>query len=45
MDYNALAQLLFPNVTDTPETLEEKYSNSFLLQARELDRPLYSKTL
>ena len=25
MDYNALAQLLFPNVTDTPEMLEEKY--------------------
>ena len=25
MDYQALAQLLFPDVTDTPETLEEKY--------------------
>ncbi len=25
MDYNALAELLFPNVTDTPEMLEEKY--------------------
>ncbi len=25
MDYQALAALLFPNVTDTPETLEEKY--------------------
>ena len=25
MDYTALANLLFPNVTDTPETLEEKY--------------------
>ena len=25
MDYNALAQLLFPDVTDTPESLEEKY--------------------
>ena len=25
MDYNALAQLLFPNVTDTPEALEEKF--------------------
>ena len=25
MDYKALANLLFPNVTDTPETLEEKY--------------------
>ncbi len=25
MDHQALAQLLFPNVTDTPETLEEKY--------------------
>ena len=25
MDYNALAQLLFPTVTDTPESLEEKY--------------------
>ncbi len=25
MDYQALAQLLFPNVTDTPETLEKKY--------------------
>ena len=25
MDYTALAQLLFPNVTDTPDSLEEKY--------------------
>ena len=25
MDYQALAQLLFPQVTDTPEQLEEKY--------------------
>ena len=25
MDYQALAGLLFPDVTDTPETLEEKY--------------------
>ena len=25
MDYQALANLLFPNVTDTPEMLEEKY--------------------
>ena len=25
MDYQALASLLFPNVTDTPESLEEKY--------------------
>ena len=25
MDYTVLADLLFPNVTDTPETLEEKY--------------------
>ena len=25
MDYNFLADLLFPHVTDTPETLEEKY--------------------
>ena len=25
MDYNALAELLFPEVTDTPESLEEKY--------------------
>ncbi len=25
MDYQALAQLLFPQVTDTPEALEEKY--------------------
>ena len=25
MDYQALAELLFPNVTDTPESLEEKY--------------------
>ena len=25
MDYQALAQLLFPDVTDTPEMLEEKY--------------------
>ncbi len=25
MDYQALAELLFPQVTDTPETLEDKY--------------------
>ena len=25
MDYQALAQLLFPNVTDTPESLEERF--------------------
>ena len=25
MDYRALADLLFPNVTDTPESLEEKF--------------------
>ncbi len=25
MDYQALAQLLFPNVTDTPDTLEERF--------------------
>lgn len=25
MDYNALAQLLFPQVTETPETLEQRY--------------------
>ena len=25
MDYNALAELLFPSVTETPESLEEKY--------------------
>ncbi len=25
MDYQALANLLFPNVTDTPESLEDKY--------------------
>ncbi len=25
MDYKALAQLLFPQVTDTPETLEDRY--------------------
>ncbi len=25
MDYNALAQLLYPDVTETPEQLEEKY--------------------
>jgi len=25
MDYQALAQLLFPNVTDTPETVAERY--------------------
>ena len=25
MDYQVLADLLFPNVTDTPEMLEEKY--------------------
>ena len=25
MDYKVLAELLFPNVTETPESLEEKY--------------------
>ena len=25
MDYQALANLLFPNVTDTPEELEERF--------------------
>ena len=25
MDYEALAQLLFPDVTDTPEALEERF--------------------
>ena len=25
MDYQALAELLFPQVTDTPESLEERY--------------------
>ena len=25
MDFNTLAQLLFPDVKETPETLEEKY--------------------
>ena len=25
MDYQALAALLFPDVTETPESLEEKY--------------------
>ena len=25
MDYNVLAELLFPNVTDTPESLEERF--------------------
>lgn len=25
MDYQALAELLFPEVTETPEALEEKY--------------------
>ena len=25
MDYQVLADLLFPNVTDTPESLEERF--------------------
>ena len=25
MDYQALAELLFPNVTETPESLEERF--------------------
>ena len=25
MDYTKLAELLFPNVTDTPEALEERF--------------------
>jgi len=44
MDYKALAQLLFPNVTDTPETLEEKYPQRQLPEGAVVTRMAPSPT-
>ena len=44
MDYKALAQLLFPNVTDTPETLEEKYPQRDLPEGAVVTRMAPSPT-
>ena len=44
MDYQALAQLLFPNVTDTPETLEEKYPQRQLPEGAVVTRMAPSPT-
>ena len=44
MDYQALAQLLFPDVTDTPETLEEKYPQRHLPEGAVVTRMAPSPT-
>lgn len=44
MDYQALAQLLFPNVTDTPEMLEEKYPSRNLPEGAVITRMAPSPT-
>ena len=44
MDYTALAQLLFPNVTDTPEILEEKYPQRNLPEGAVVTRMAPSPT-
>ena len=44
MDYTALANLLFPNVTDTPETLEEKYPQRQLPEGAVVTRMAPSPT-
>ncbi len=44
MDYQALAQLLFPNVTETPETLEEKYPSRNLPEGAVVTRMAPSPT-
>jgi len=44
MDYQALAALLFPNVTDTPEMLEEKYPTRNLPEGAVVTRMAPSPT-
>ena len=44
MDYQALAALLFPNVTDTPEMLEEKYPQRELPEGAVVTRMAPSPT-
>ncbi len=44
MDYTTLAKLLFPNVTDTPETLEEKYPERQLPEGAVVTRMAPSPT-
>ena len=44
MDYQALAALLFPNVTDTPEALEEKYPLRLLPEGAVVTRMAPSPT-
>ncbi len=44
MDYTVLAQLLFPNVTDTPESLEEKFPSRNLPEGTIVSRMAPSPT-
>ena len=44
MDYTALANLLFPDITDTPETLESKYPNRTLSEGAVVTRMAPSPT-
>lgn len=44
MDYNALAELLFPDVTDTPESLEAKYPQRDLPEGAVVTRMAPSPT-
>ena len=44
MDYQALAQLLFPQVTDTPEMMEEKYALRYLPEGAVVTRMAPSPT-
>ena len=44
MDYQALAELLFPNVTETPESLEEKYPSRQLPEGAVVTRMAPSPT-
>ena len=44
MDYKALAQLLFPDVTDTPEMLEERYPHRELPEGAVVTRMAPSPT-
>ena len=44
MDYQVLADLLFPNVTDTPEMLEERYPHRNLPEGAVVTRMAPSPT-
>ena len=44
MDYQALAELLFPNVTDTPEALEERFPQRQLPEGAVVTRMAASPT-